>query len=393
MGGWAVPNSAIDEVLNDLAALRSEFMNEKASFMASYEVDIQEWISQFPAWDTVLQNSIVNPDYVRSKLSFGWQAFQVVTDPDSIHADGGLADATSQLGNSLFGEIASMAMDIDMASFFNKTEVSQKALSGFRRIHKKLTGLAFLDPKAYPIAEVIQTTLARMPRKGKISGADFFSLTGILGLLQDPTKIEAYATEYMAGSTSSSSYLDELVSFCPSASKPTILDAPAGAPVLKQDVAPVELPANENQSVIATEHVSTQVTLYDEKIAVVEESLCEVTTEAIEVAEETTHALPFEPKVVVDDAMTTMPVQDALVDDDFAALEESSCEATPEAIEATEEPTYELPPTVQVVTHDGFPAMDEANISMESEESGEEVVIPDLGRPMPQFDDLNLGLW
>ncbi len=48
---------------------------------------------------------------------------------------------------------------------------------------------------------------------------------------------------------------------------------------------------------------------------------------------------------------------------------------------------------MQVVTHDGFPAMDEANISMESEESGEEVVIPDLGRPMPQFDDLNLGLW
>lgn len=113
--------------------------------------------------------------------------------------DDGLCSEVESLGNTLFLEVADSARDMWKKVFEGKTEVTHKALSPLKTLHTKLTELSFIEPHVMPVADIIQASLQRIPKKGNIVGADLLLLQGLVCLLKDSKALLEYAHKITQG--------------------------------------------------------------------------------------------------------------------------------------------------------------------------------------------------
>ena len=203
MCGWAIPEEQAGEIVNELLKTRNEFNNAKDAFLADYDQSIQTWIDKHSQWADIIRNSTVGPDYVRARMSFKWQMFKVA--PLMGHKDknamleSGLAEEVTNLGSTLFGEIAHDADEMWRRVYQGRAEVTHKALSPLRTLHKKLMGLSFVEPHVAPVADIIHMAIKRMPAKGNITGAELLLLQGLVCLLRDSDALIAQAQTLMEG--------------------------------------------------------------------------------------------------------------------------------------------------------------------------------------------------
>ncbi|GFM38043.1 DUF3150 domain-containing protein [Desulfovibrio psychrotolerans] len=204
LGGWALPEDRIAEVQTELEGIATEFLREKDAFLDRYDDAIRDWIRTNPGWESIIANSIVSADYVRSRFGFAWQMFKVQTpavrddSPESI-VNTGLEDVVTGLGQTLFGEIAKAATDTWHKSFVGKTEVTRKALSPLRTMYRKLTCLSFVEPRVSPVADLLQTAFSAVGRKGHIMGPTLLMLQGLVSLLRDPEALLEHAQSMLDG--------------------------------------------------------------------------------------------------------------------------------------------------------------------------------------------------
>lgn len=213
LGGWAIPEAKADIIVRELMSIRDLFLEEKERFLSGYDESIRAWVEKHDAWGDIIRNSTVSSDYVRSRIDFRWQMYKVA--PIMQHADtsvvleAGLAEEVTNLGNTLFAEIAKEAADIWKRVYDGKTEVTHKALSPLRTLHSKLVGLAFVEPHVMPAADIIKAALDRMPtKKGCITGADLLLLQGVVSMLRDPDTLFAHAHKILAGDAPASVLAD-----------------------------------------------------------------------------------------------------------------------------------------------------------------------------------------
>lgn len=199
MSGWAIPQDMASEVTEQLAQIRDEFMLEKEKFLASYNESVSAWIEKHGEWADIIKNSIVNPDYVRSRMSFGWQLYKVMPSGSNAVIDDGLCSEVESLGSTLFSEVADSARDMWKKVFEGKTEVTHKALSPLKTLHNKLTELSFIEPHVMPVADIISASLQRIPKKGNIVGADLLLLQGLVCLLKDSKALLEHAHKIIQG--------------------------------------------------------------------------------------------------------------------------------------------------------------------------------------------------
>ena len=203
MSGWAIPEEKAGEIVQELLRIRSDFQKEKEAFLAGYDQNVQAWIEKHHQWGEIIRNSTVGPDYVRNRMDFRWQLYKVA--PLEQHNDNtavleaGLAEEVQGLGGTLFGEVAKSAEDIWRRVYHGKTEVTHKALSPLRTLHAKLTGLSFVEPHVASVADIVQTALLRMPKKGNITGPDLLLLQGLVCLLKDSTALVGHAQKIIEG--------------------------------------------------------------------------------------------------------------------------------------------------------------------------------------------------
>lgn len=199
MSGWAVPQEMANEITKQLTIIRDEFMLEKEKFLATYNESITSWIEKHDDWADIIRNSVVNPDYVRSRMGFRWQLYKVVPSSVDTAVDDGLCSEVESLGNTLFSEVADSARDMWKKVFEGKTEVTHKALSPLKTLHTKLTELSFIEPHVMPVADIIQASLQRIPKKGNIVGADLLLLQGLVCLLKDSKALLEHAHKIIQG--------------------------------------------------------------------------------------------------------------------------------------------------------------------------------------------------
>lgn len=209
MGGWAIPEAKADIIVHELVSIRDEFLKAKDDFLADYDEHIQSWIDKHDAWGDIIRNSTVSSEYVRSRLDFRWQLYKVA--PLAQHKDmsvvleAGLAEEVTNLGNTLFAEIARSADDIWKRVYAGRTEVTHKALSPLRTLYGKLSGLTFVEPHVQPAADLIRTALDRMPtKKGNITGTDLLLLQGTVSMLRDPELLFEHSHKVLTGTTPTS---------------------------------------------------------------------------------------------------------------------------------------------------------------------------------------------
>ncbi|MFV0420797.1 DUF3150 domain-containing protein [Oleidesulfovibrio sp.] len=206
LGGWALPESCITSIQAELETIAVEFVREKEAFLNRYDDAVRDWIQNNPGWESIISNSVVSADYVRSRFGFGWQMFKVqpaaVRDasPESV-VNAGLDDAVTSLGETLFGEVAKAATDAWQKSFVGKQEVTRKALSPLKTIHNKLAGLSFVEPRVAPVADLLATAFSAVGKRGHILGPTLVMLQGVVSLLRDPEALLAHAQSMLQGSS------------------------------------------------------------------------------------------------------------------------------------------------------------------------------------------------
>jgi len=202
LNGWGLPENLAEQVVNDLQVIHDEFMDAKDKFLNTYDQTILDWINHHPEWKSIIGNSVVSADYVRSRMGFKWQLFQLAP-PKKKFIHDGLQTEVSKLGQTLYGEIARTAEETWNKCYSGKDQVSHKAISPLRSIYEKLNGLSFVEPCAAPIANLLKIAFDQIPSKGFIQGADLLMLQGVLALLRDPVSLVEHGKRILEGKTPS----------------------------------------------------------------------------------------------------------------------------------------------------------------------------------------------
>ena len=201
LGGWAVADKVAPDIVKELENIATDFQIAKDNFLKNYDQSVQNWITENPGWEQIITSSVVGVDYVASRLAFNWQVFKVVnpTGRKKDVLETGLQHEVTNLGNTLFDEIAKAAREASNKSFEGKTEVTRKALSPLKNIRKKLNDLSFIEPKVLPVALLIDSALNKIPTKGAIRGTELLMLQGLLLLLNNTQNLINYAQEILEG--------------------------------------------------------------------------------------------------------------------------------------------------------------------------------------------------
>lgn len=249
MSGWAIPEDKADTIIQELLAVKDEFMKAKSDFLADYDQSLQAWLDKHKEWAAIIQNSIVSSDYVRARMDFRWQLYKVapITSAGNQQAAlaSGLAEEVTGLGQTLFGEVAKSADEIWKKVYAGKSEVTHKALSPLKTLHAKLIGLSFVEPHVAPVADIILTAINRMPKKGTIMGTDLLLLQGLVCLL-DTDNLVAQAQGLLTG-FGADSILDALLQPISVKAEPEcpIIDVPSpdSLPEVIPPVAKPEIPS------------------------------------------------------------------------------------------------------------------------------------------------------
>jgi hypothetical protein len=193
LGGYAVPEGRTETVSAELDALGETFAQERATFVAGYGQAIEDWIALHPQWEAAIRKAVDPASVVESRLGFGYQLYRIAPAENA----GNLAEQVAGLGDTLFGEVARVARELDK-SFVGKDALSQRALSTFRRVREKLGCLAFVDYRVQPVLDSLEDWLARVPAKGPVTGALFNEGFGLMLLVSDPQRMSDHGAGILA---------------------------------------------------------------------------------------------------------------------------------------------------------------------------------------------------
>ncbi len=218
-GSWLVPADAAASIKKALTQIQAEFDQAKADFMAEYDTICNDWVVQHNEHAAMLQNSMVSPAYVRSRLSFGWRAFAL-----KMTRNSNIREEMEHLADSVFEDIGKEARVVWREVFEGRETVTQRALSPIRQLHDKLRGLAFVHPQVAHAAELVRNCLDAQPARGNIEGAHLGMVFALLTLLSSPTALED-ATSHMAKGKTKAETL--LMPAPPAAAEPIPVPAPS----------------------------------------------------------------------------------------------------------------------------------------------------------------------
>jgi len=193
LGGYAIPEERVETVAAELDTLGEAFARERATFVAGYGQAIEDWIALHPQWEEAIRKAVDPASLVESRLGFGYQLYRIAPADNA----GNLDEQVQGLGDTLFGEVARIARELDQ-SFVGKDSLSQRALSTFRRIREKLGCLAFVDYRVQPVLDSLTDWLGRVPAKGPVSGALFNEGFGLMLLVSDPQRMSDHGAGILA---------------------------------------------------------------------------------------------------------------------------------------------------------------------------------------------------
>ena len=212
LSGWAVPEARINGIMTELAVIRDEFSAAKESFLQRYDQSVRDWIAKHPQWASIIAGSTVSEEYVRSRIDFRWQVFQVAQPGKVAPAQSldNLTDDIDRLGNTRFDEIAKAAGEAWQRCYAGKTEITRKALSPLKSIYDKLMGLTFVEPRVAPVAELLDTAFRSIPKRGVIKGSMLIMLQGLVSLLQHPQTLMEHGQMILEGRKNPHKILESL---------------------------------------------------------------------------------------------------------------------------------------------------------------------------------------
>lgn len=254
MSGWAIPEYRAAEVHQKLAEIEREFNEAKEDFMNNYSRNVQGWINQHVEWASIIEDSVVSAEYVRSRIGFRSRIYSVgmpgVSGDCADMLSEGFQEEVAGFGRALFDDVKRAATEAWKNSFKGQEKISHKALSPIRKIYDKLVSFSFVDPNVLPLTEIIQAALDSLPKRGYIEGLPLIQFQGLVSLLRDTEALIDLAERRMSGLATE----DILAGFIPAemlqATEPEE-DQPSAEDEYSLPMAAVTLPVQAAQAPIA----------------------------------------------------------------------------------------------------------------------------------------------
>jgi len=168
IGGYAIPESRLDAVVQQLDLIRQRFEAARFDFLSRYDQAILDWANQHPDFKDVIRRSVDPVTKVASLLDFDYVVFRLKP-ADAL--DQSLERKLKALPKILMGEVALEARTFAAESLIGKSVVTRRVVAPLRRIRDKIKGLAFLDGSLQGWVDALDELLDRLPHRGEIRGS------------------------------------------------------------------------------------------------------------------------------------------------------------------------------------------------------------------------------
>jgi hypothetical protein len=191
LGGYAVPQEKIRDVVDELEALKNQFYDLKNNFIPNYDRWVTEWIDkdwERPEWREAIQRSVTPKAQVDAGIQFGYAACRVAPDGDK-HLSQTLGSQVRGLSDQLYAETAETAERLMETGLATRGHVTQTTLNTVRKMNTKLKGLMFLSGDVKALADYIDELLASLPKSGVVNGSQYNQVVTLVSTLSEEDSI------------------------------------------------------------------------------------------------------------------------------------------------------------------------------------------------------------
>ncbi|SER50046.1 Protein of unknown function [Azotobacter beijerinckii] len=192
LGGYAVSQDKIQEVVDHLEALKTQFYDLKSNFLPNYDRWVGDWVNQAwekEEWREAIRTSATPKAEVDAGLQFGYAACRVAPDGDK-HLSSTLGGQVRGLADQLFAETADTAERLLETGLATRGHVTQNTLNTVRKMNAKLKGLMFLSSEVKGLSDHIEATLAALPTSGVVNGVQYGAVVTLISSLSTEESIK-----------------------------------------------------------------------------------------------------------------------------------------------------------------------------------------------------------
>lgn len=235
LGGYAVPEEKLGELLIKLRDIKKNFMDYKNKFLRNYDQYTSDWANadwKKPEWREMILRSLTPKAEVACKFDFGFTAMKIVPHPDEELSEG-LGDEVKGLTSELIKEVSTEARNIIQRGLLTRGTATQGTVNTLRKIAEKIDGLTFLSPFVKVVSNYVSSVVKAMPTEGIIKDNDFQALSSLVVSLSSEYGIKTFmnaAKQNHAGTDDPFEFLHDIAAvardeFIPAESNMAVTDA------------------------------------------------------------------------------------------------------------------------------------------------------------------------
>lgn len=195
LGGYAIPADKADNLAKDLAGITAEYEAEKQAYLVKHESTQDEWIAQFPKYETILRKALTPVEVVEQRIKASFSMYRISSTSAVTSVETGLNNEVADLTDTLDADIMKTANRL-AESLANAICPNQTNVNGLKQLREKVEGLAFLNSKYRKLVQVIVHTENAMPI-GKLNPQDANVLSGLLYRMSEPSRLAALMSNIM----------------------------------------------------------------------------------------------------------------------------------------------------------------------------------------------------
>ncbi|WP_230611265.1 DUF3150 domain-containing protein, partial [Vibrio cholerae] len=188
LGGYAVPEDRIDQIVPELDRIGQDFAQCKQLFLDNYDQVTFDWVAKHPEFADAIRRALSPIEDVEQRLQFDYAIYRM----QPAEQAGGLDGKVNGMGHTLFREVARDANELFERSVAGKNQISQRALNPLKRLRDKLDGLSFLDHRVQPMVEAMDNLFVRLPKTGPVTDNLYHELMATILILSDPDKMRMH---------------------------------------------------------------------------------------------------------------------------------------------------------------------------------------------------------
>jgi hypothetical protein len=193
VGGYAISVDNIGVTMAELEKVQAEYYETANKLVATYDEEVERWITSNPGFEAQLRNSALPRSRVEKKFSFDFTVFQLQSVPES-----NLEIKTLGLMDEVLKDVENRAKDYIKRSMpdDHHSYTTSRARIPLLNIVSKLDQLRFVSSEIGTIIDWVQDVADRLPNRGGLTGANYREFVSMMHLLTDGNKIREAAAEF-----------------------------------------------------------------------------------------------------------------------------------------------------------------------------------------------------